>query len=297
MKKLVFRAPEQLLDALAGALFDAGARGLQEGYGEIIAYVETEADEAALRAAADQLSGSLNEEEAIEVRTEPVDDSWQDDWQQALPAVPLTDRWVLRPTHHRPAPENEQTIWFQPQASFGDGSHATTQLAAQAVCAFIDAAARTSRDSFKMLDVGAGNGVLGLIALKEAETRGMRIERLLSIDVDEVAINSLKQNLQLNHFSSDVMEVRLGTLDDEQTPFDLIVANINTPVLIDLAELLTRNLAANGTLLLTGLLIEDEPTITSCFEGKRVQLIERKHQGEWSLLAYQRDDAFPPSRK
>ncbi len=291
MKKLIFDIPGQLLDPLSGILFEAGAQGLQEEAGRLFAYCTDPEEESRLKEAAlsflnERAAGqewSLNEEE--------VDDSWQDCWQGALDAVRLTERWVLRPTHQSPAPEDEETIWFQPQASFGDGSHPTTQLAARALCNWIHGRGTKTTSDCRIIDVGAGNGVLSLLALKEAELCNLALTRLLAIDIDEVAINSFRQNLALNQIPADRVELRLGELQEESCDFDLVVANINTPVLLDLRPQLAKVTKPGGTLLLTGLLHEDEAEVETHFAQDGLLLQERKRDDQWSLLIYERSDA------
>jgi len=286
MRKLTFSAPLELLDALSGALFSAGAQGLQEGPGTLTVYVTSADEEQNLTQAAYQLNDTLDpEHEMVSLLTEDVDDSWQDTWQQALSAIAVTERWTLRPTHQAPAPEGEDTIWFQPHASFGDGSHPTTQLAASAVVSALHAQAKQAT-GVHLLDLGAGNGVLSLVALKEAALRGIALSRVLAIDIDEVAIHSLQQNLALNQLSPDALTFRLGRLEQADGLFEIIVANINIPVLMDVARDLTAHLAPSGVLLLTGLLVEDEPQITACYRALGLTLMRSQRKGEWSLLSF-----------
>jgi ribosomal protein L11 methyltransferase len=286
MRKLTFSAPLELLDALSGVLFSAGAQGLQEGPGTLTAYVESPRQEQLLIAAA----VGLNEEhghkdEPISVLTQDIDDSWQDTWQQALTAVSVTERWVLRPTHQAPAPAGEDTIWFQPHASFGDGSHPTTQLAAAAIVAELVTRAQKPAPQMRLLDLGTGNGVLSLIALKEAALRNVSIARLLAIDIDEVAIQSLRQNLQLNDIDQDKLDVRLGGVSAADGSFEVIVANISTLVLLEVARELVARLAPSGVLLLTGLLVDDEPQIAACYRALGLALLSSQRKGDWSLLS------------
>lgn len=289
MRKLTFLAPLELLDALSGALFSAGAQGLQEGSGSLTAYVENAQQAQLLIDAAHHLNQAQSDhDEPISVLAEDIDDSWQDTWQQALTAVAVTDRWVLRPTHQAPAPEGEDTIWFQPHGSFGDGSHPTTQLAAAAVVAALKAHAQQQTTGIRLLDLGTGNGVLSLIALKEAARTGVVLTRLLAIDIDEVAIQSLKQNLELNRIDRDALEIQLGSLPKADGSFEIIVANISTVVLLDLAHDLAAHLPPGGTLLLTGLLVEDEPQIAASYRAAGLALLDTQRKGEWSLLSFTR---------
>lgn len=287
MRKLTFSAPVELLDALSGALFSAGAQGLEEGAGTLTAYVANDQEAETLIAVIQSFNAADPPPSSpLEVTTQDIDDSWQDAWQQALTAVELTDRWVLRPTHQAPAPPGEATLWFQPQASFGDGSHPTTQLAARGMAKWLSERAKHANQAFRMLDFGTGNGVLSLLFIMESRRYGLQPTRLLAVDIDEVAIESFRQNLKLNDLDAPELELQLGPLRAEDDEFELIVANINTPVLMEHADQLARCLAPHGTLLLTGLLVEDEPALSAAYRQHGLDHTSSHRQGEWSLLSF-----------
>lgn len=291
MKKLTFIPPDQLLDALSSALFEAGALGLQEGVGSLITYVASEEEEQRLRLAVHELEASWGETQPdaqVLIECEEIDDSWQETWQNALEAVNLTPEWVLRPTHQAPAPKGEHTIWFQPEASFGDGSHPTTQLAAGATVQWLKGRAQLSAKSPAILDMGTGNGVLSLVALKEAERLALPLAPILAIDNDEVATRSFQQNMQLNALGDRHVDIVLGEINLVTADFDLILANINTPVLLEIGDQLANHLKPGASLIFTGLLVDDEPALRQKMATTDLVLVDVQRRGEWSLMHFER---------
>lgn len=287
MRKLTITAPAELSDALSSALFEAGAQGLQEEPQGLSVYAEDEGVEEQLRKVAlhvEQLARSLDPELRVELESEEVADSWQSAWLSALEAVRVVSPWVLRPTTRAPAPEGECTLWYQPAASFGDGSHPTTQLAAEALLEALLSSPRGRAP--RLLDVGAGNGVLGMLACAEALRLKRPLPALVALDTDPVAVDSMKRNWALNALPP--AELRLGSLDEVPGEYEVVVANITADVLSRLMGGLTRCLAAHGTLILTGLLSSDEAELTTLLRDRGLRVTGRAQRDDWVRLSAQR---------
>lgn len=275
--RIVIAGPAELLEMLGAELFEAGAGGLVEEAGAIIAYPSSEEEKARfLNLIADfkQRSSAALHGDSLETTLEVVDPSWQTIWQQALRPEKISRSFTLRPTHC-PLEEGrseEQTIWFEPDVSFGSGGHATTRLAA----AWIEENV-SPRSDISCFDVGTGTGVLSLVAVR----CGAR--SVYAVDIDEVAVRSAKKNCALNE-ASDRIIVELGSADATTATFDLVLANINTPILLDLARDLCARVGVGGKLLLTGLLITDMIEIEAAFERHQLGVAERKTEDGWALL-------------
>jgi len=69
-------------------------------------------------------------------------------------------------------------------------------------------------------------------------------------------------------------------------PYDLLIANILAGPLTRLAPSITRALAPGGTLLLSGLLRNQELLVTSFYP--RLRLKERRRMGPWSALVLEK---------
>ncbi|HFE64021.1 MAG TPA: hypothetical protein ENK14_06335, partial [Caldithrix sp.] len=65
--------------------------------------------------------------------------------------------------------------------------------------------------------------------------------------------------------------------------FDLVLANINRQVLLEMLPALTVRLAENGVLILSGILIEDEKIMREALTPS-LAVVERLQKGEWLAL-------------
>jgi ribosomal protein L11 methyltransferase len=274
--RLKVHVPDELRDALSSALFDAGAAGLEEEPGALCVYATEAKLLEVFKHAVTQFSQSQGADlgRAIWIEHQEVSSSWNQTWQQALRAESLTQRLVLRPTHDKPAPIGEETLWFEPHASFGAGEHPTTQLAAQFIEEFVNL-----HKPLSMLDVGCGSGVLSLVAA----LRGTSM--VLAVDIDEIAVSSTRENLKLNGLEKRVT-VEKGSADLTSDTFDLVVANINTPILLDLCDSITARTASGGTLILTGLLEEDEDAVITPYTQTGLALQTKVQRAGWTLLEF-----------
>lgn len=159
--------------------------------------------------------------------------------------------------------------------AFGDGSHPTTRVCLDAVRAL----APRGPDPWRMLDFGSGTGILTIAAAK------LGAYEAIGIEIDEAALAVSAENAELNGAGNRVGFVR--SLDDVDGVFELVVANILCGVLVAFADALVARVAANGTLVLSGLVATDVPAVIAAYSpklaGRRPEIYER---GEWRALAW-----------
>jgi ribosomal protein L11 methyltransferase len=167
--------------------------------------------------------------------------------------------------------------------SFGDGRHPTTQLCLQAIAA---CAPRHGGD-WRMLDLGCGSGILAIAAAR----LGAQVD---AVDVDSTALDEAAANLRGNGVGE---RVRLATdLATCHGPYALIVANILRGVLLEVATDLAARLAADATLVLSGLVATDVPVVTARY----APLLDRPPpqivaQQEWRALAWRSARCLTPA--
>ncbi len=164
----------------------------------------------------------------------------------------LTERLVLAPNDARPeVAEGSRVLRMIPDMCFGDGTHVTTRLAAQAV-----EAACTSRPGTSLLDVGTGSGVLALVgALLGAAP-------VLGIDIDPVAVAAARRNAEENLLSARFMCQPLETIPER---FAIVVANLEPRTQLELASAIAERVAPGGLLILTGFLANQRAAIAAPF--------------------------------
>jgi len=280
--RCTFRVDAELSQALSECLFEAGAEGLQESLSgdALTSYLATpQAVERLVTAFADfraRVRTVLPELEFEEPEIETADDDWQRKWLEALEPQHVTATFVLRPTSRRPAPAGERTIWFEPSASFGAGSHATTRLAASAL------EQRAQLDpGHRLLDVGAGNGILCLVALSSGAAEAVGVDTL------DVAAAACRTNAELNNLAERITAI-WGGVEKVSEKFPWVVANIDARTLAAIAPELVQRVQAKGRLWLTGLLDEDAEAVARLYASFGLAETGRTSLEGWTLLEFRR---------
>lgn len=198
-----------------------------------------------------------------------VGDEWRDAWREFFHVQEIGRRLILRPSWREAEPGPGQIVLtIDPGAAFGSGIHETTRL----VLAEVDARIRGGET---ILDVGCGSGILSVAAL----LLGARSAR--ANDVDPLAIDSTRENAAANGVE---VTVSLDPLDAIGGRYDLVLANIQAPILIEMAPSLIAR--ANDTLVLSGILADQVDDVVAAFDGMNVESIPA--EGEWRAICLRR---------
>jgi len=211
------------------------------------------------------------------------DTAWAEGWKQFFTPLSLGPRCWVVPSWERAfvPPPDAVVITLDPGLAFGTGQHATTALCLEMLDADLAAAPAEPR----LLDVGCGSGILAI----GAALLGCR--HIVAIDNDPTAVAVARENATRNA----VAEYISTSADDLAVvpgEFDYVVANIIAPVLIELAPKLAAHVALHGTLLLSGVLAEQQEEVLAAFAdlsagrgGGALTLTRRRQRGEWVALA------------
>jgi ribosomal protein L11 methyltransferase len=216
-----------------------------------------------------------------EVTVAPLPDQ---DWirlsQEGLPPV-RAGRFFVHGAHDAgKVPHGVIAMKIEAGLAFGTGHHETTALCLAALSDL----ARSAAAFQNVLDLGCGTGLLAIGAAK------LWKKRVLASDIDPVAVEVTRQNARANGVAPLVLAAVADGLDNpllkNSAPYDLIIANILAGRLTRLAPAISRALAPGGTLLLSGLLRNQELLVTSFYP--RLRLKERRRMGPWSALVLER---------
>lgn len=225
----------------------AGLVGIDEG--------SVSVDEAAARGLADSLL-------VIDSAAAPAHRDW------------VAGLGVVRPAWdegHAGATAAGTTIFIEPGAGFGTGLHETTQLCLAALHGW---RSRLER----VLDFGSGSGILGIAAA----VGGAR--HVDAVEVDTLVHEAIRANALRNGVAD---RVCVGaTLPAEPGPYDLVLANIVAPVLLEHADRLCGRLTSAGGCVLSGLRAEDVEAVANRYAallGCRPLVTDR---GEWRCLTF-----------
>jgi len=96
------------------------------------------------------------------------------------------------------------------------------------------------------------------------------------------------ENVGLNNVN-DKVDIKLTEINGvKEEPFDLILANINKHILVDIADEIYQLTKSSRKTILSGLLIEDKTDIVELYTSKGFSLIKEKTLGEWIALVFQK---------
>jgi ribosomal protein L11 methyltransferase len=236
------------VDALSGALWAAGAAGIEERGRGADTRLIVAMRRAALAAVTTTLEGRATTITAIAA------DTGLDAWREHAQPIAV-DQVVVVPAWLDPPKDGPVVVTIEPGRSFGSGSHVTTQLALRLL-------QRHAPDGARVLDVGTGSGVLAIAAAK------LGAAEVVAIDIDPAAADTAGANVARNDVG-DRVDVRCGGLDAVETTFDLVMANITASVLVDLSDAMVSRLATAGRLLLSGILAERAEEVRVACDGVR----------------------------
>jgi ribosomal protein L11 methyltransferase len=251
------------------------------------AYFASAPDEAAIRDLARPLVG------------EPVDAAIfetlaQKDWVkcslEGLRPV-RAGRFLVHGAHDRQERRpNDLAIEIEAALAFGTGHHGTTRGVLLALARQL--ARRRPRH---LLDVGTGTGILAFAA-------AMATRRpVVAGDIDRIAVDVAKANARLNGVGALVRfyaapGVRHGAANRTRH-FDVVLANILARPLMRLAPALARVLAADGVLVLSGLLARDVRQVAAAYAAQGLMLLRRSELEGWATLELKRGGVGPrPAR-
>ena len=118
----------------------------------------------------------------------------------------------------------------------------------------------TDAESTKILDVGCGSGILGMLALK------FGAEYSVGTDLDPCAIDATYENMENNGISKDKYEVMIGNIiNDKEVQdkvgyecYDIVAANILAPVLVELTPVIVNQLKPGGIYITSGIIDDKE---------------------------------------
>ncbi|HUY20341.1 MAG TPA: 50S ribosomal protein L11 methyltransferase [Candidatus Binataceae bacterium] len=203
-----------------------------------------------------------------------VDPGWATRWQSRFKPLAVGRRLLIVPPWSAADRRGRMRLVINPAQAFGTGHHGSTAGALvmlERLCGRLE-----FRDA---LDVGCGSGILAIAM------RLFGVPRVIGIDSDRIAIGNARENLALN----DVTSIRFSSapVGRIRRRFDLVVANILSTTLIELAPILTRLMKPGARLILGGILERERAAVLRHFRPGLVlddQLVDHG----WVTLAMRR---------
>lgn len=203
---------------------------------------------------------------------------WAESWKQHWKPTPVTDKLTICPTWETYAPKSadEIVIKLDPECAFGTGTHETTQLMLKVLEQLADS---LDFSKINLLDVGTGSGILAIYAA----LRGCRDVR--GVDNDSQAVHTAVKNAELNGVSASCDFTDAPLADLCRTQYDVVLANIIAPVIIELWDDMLLRLRPGGHFMASGLIAKSVGTIEAKMQEAGMTGIERHQQGDWYAIS------------
>ena len=202
------------------------------------------------------------------------EEDYQNSWKKYLFTEKVSERFVVKPTWREYEPKDDELIIeLDPGRAFGTGSHPTTSLCLKLM-------EENIKEGDSVLDVGTGSGILMIAADR------LGASEVYGTDIDELAVESAKENLELNGISEDRAKVYLGNLVSvvNGKKFDVVVANILADVLLILLNDISKVVKKDGLVIFSGIIDEKCELLKREVEALGMEILEVKADKEWRAM-------------
>lgn len=201
-----------------------------------------------------------------------VDDKdWLESWKAEFVPIRI-GAFLVRPTWSEAVAGDSVELVLDPGMAFGTGLHPTTQQC-------LEALSTLPLEGKSALDVGTGSGILAIAAAKRGASP------VVAVDTDSLAVGAARENAVRNGVAIPVGE---GSAADVPGRFDVVIANIVSPVLQRIAPDLAARLSGGGTLLVAGISAPAERATREALESARLEVLDRTVRDDWVALALRR---------
>lgn len=237
-------------------------------------------------------------------------EDWNQTWEQSQQFEPIIVQHPADPETvccvHSPAAAADQIpacryeVVIDPKMSFGSGTHETTSQLLEEIlrissnnCEITNYKLQITGDRQisdnkkqisslgKVLDMGTGTGVLGILAAE------VGAEHVRAIEIDDWVADNAKDNVLLNGLASKVtVECGDASLLTEGPTYGLVLANINRNVLLADMERYVSVMLPGASLLMSGFYEEDVPAIRECAEALGLHYEYHRSRNNWVVIRF-----------
>jgi ribosomal protein L11 methyltransferase len=170
------------------------------------------------------------------------DQDWERAWMNDFQPMQFGQRLWICPSWQEPPVPDAINLLLDPGLAFGTGTHPTTALCLE----WLDAHPPEGK---LVIDYGCGSGILAIAALK------LGARHCWGIDIDPQALIATRDNAEKNGVS----DTQLYIAEPDGLPpitADLVIANILSGPLVELAPVLSALVKTGGQIVLSGILEE-----------------------------------------
>ena len=236
-------------------------------------------DEAGKAQMVQALEGITNSVSTVPLKEE----DWAYSWQKYYQPMAVGEKVYIVPEWERGKgiPEGRTAVYLNPGLTFGTGSHASTQLCLE----LLEGQAQSGK---KVLDLGCGSGILSIAALN------LGAWSAVGVDIDPKAVDVAYENAGLNGIGRDRCTVRAGNvLSDKRLveelagagPYDIVLANIVSDVIIPLSAFVRRFMREDGIFICSGIIDTRADEVRAALEKNGLHIVGRLEKDGWCAFS------------
>jgi ribosomal protein L11 methyltransferase len=200
--------------------------------------------------------GALGEELDIPANTVQIerieDRAWEREWLRDFHAMRFGRRLWICPHHEEVTETGAVVVRMDPGLAFGTGTHPTTALCLE----WLD---RHIVDDTRVIDFGCGSGVLAISAVR------LGAGEAHCFDIDPQALTATRQNAEANDVQARVFIYEAAAALPQGA--DVLVANILSGPLCELASTFGVLVRGGGSIVLAGLLEHETADVTQAYSA------------------------------
>ena len=252
-------------------------------------YLDEDADKEEIlgrvRKALDGLKEYMDIGDATIEESQTEDKDWINNWKEYFHQFYVDDILIVPSWEEVKNEDRDKMILhIDPGTAFGTGMHETTQLVIRQLKKYVTKGA-------KILDVGTGSGILGIVALK------LGAEKVTGTDLDPCAVSAVAENKEANGIPEEAFTMMIGNIIDDKNvqdqvgyeAYDIVAANILADVLVPLTPVIVNHLKKGGYYLTSGILDVKEEVVCEAVKKAGLTLVEVTRQGEWCCVTARKD--------
>ncbi|WP_042478189.1 50S ribosomal protein L11 methyltransferase [Bacillus ndiopicus] len=228
-------------------------------------------------AIANLVNFNINIGENLLTTNEVHEEDWATAWKQYYHPVKISERFTIVPTweDYTPVSTDELIIELDPGMAFGTGTHPTTVMCLQAL-------EKVVKKGNTVVDVGTGSGVLSIGAAM------LGAKSVHALDLDEVAVRSAQENIQLNKVENIVEVFHGNLLDTVKEPADVVVANILAEIIMSFTDDAFSIVKPGGVYVTSGIIGAKKDDVKAALEASGFQIEEVLMMEDWVAIISRR---------
>jgi ribosomal protein L11 methyltransferase len=284
---LTLRPPAPVRDGIINFLIEETSRGVRLEGEAVTAYCRpgpgAESCLRRLRGYYRALQELLPELPELELVVEScAEEDWAEAWKKFFKPLRLGRAIVVKPSWESwPGGEGQIVIEIDPGRAFGTGNHPSTGLCIEILEELLWQSPQEGKEGPRVLDVGTGTGILGIVAAK------LGASRVLGLDIDPVALQIAAANVKRNQVGG-IMTVSGTPLGQVAETFQVVVANLAADPLISHASSLSARVGRGGWLVLSGMLEDQVEAVMRSFSSHELRPVETRAGKEWRTLLFEK---------